>query len=233
MKKYIYVIIALISFSISAQDKGYWICWNFTVDSQTEAEELVLALDDLMESEAMSQFPLVITLGEIMFRNSNAPTTHQLCFIGPNADSFAMWGSGPPTTAEGKLVNKIFQDYAVMESSNMGSPLIFDPTKLGYEYASVWSIDVSNIPAYAKSVQEFISETKESFDGVFELHESISGGEDYVSHYFVARSNNLTDWLKGREAVFNSGAAFKFINSSQKNATTINNFAARLLRIYN
>jgi predicted S18 family serine protease len=115
----------------------------------------------------------------------------------------------------------------------MGSPLIFDPTKLGYEYASVWSIDVSNIPAYAKSVQEFISETKDSFDGVFELHESISGGEDYVSHYFVARSNNLTDWLKGREAVFNSGAALKFINSSQKSATTINNFAARLLRIYN
>ena len=46
MKKYIYIIIALISFSISSQEKGYWICWNFTVDSQNEAEELVSALDD-------------------------------------------------------------------------------------------------------------------------------------------------------------------------------------------
>ena len=145
--------------NIQAQEKSYWACMAVTVDNWGQTP-FVDALDNFMNSQVGQLMPYTVTLSEVAFTNGNDSSSHQLCFIGSNADSFAMWGSGPPTTAEGKLVNKIFQDYAVMESSNMGSPLIFDPTKLGYEYASVWSVDVSNIPAYARSVQEFISETK-------------------------------------------------------------------------
>ena len=40
-------------------------------------------------------------------KNSNNSATHQICFIGQNADAFVGWGSGPPPIAEGKLLMEI------------------------------------------------------------------------------------------------------------------------------
>ena len=71
-----------------------------------------------------------------------------------------------------------------------------------------------------------------SFDGVIELHEAISGAEDNVSHYMVARSNNLSDWLKGREAVFANKKSEKFFENAPLVSNTINSFSVRLLKVY-
>ncbi len=35
------------------------------------------------------------------------------------------------------------------EGSVLGSPLIFDLTKVGYKYANIWGVDVKDIPKYA------------------------------------------------------------------------------------
>ena len=41
------------SFNLSAQDKSYWMCFNFSVEKQSDATDLVSAVDMLMNAEEM------------------------------------------------------------------------------------------------------------------------------------------------------------------------------------
>ena len=233
MKEITILLYLLISVNSFSQEKGYWSCFAFTVEKQSDAAELVSAMDGLFNSEVMSNFPMMVTLAEIEYKNSNNSATHQICFIGQNADAFVGWGSGPPPTAEGKLLMEIFEKVAVPSNNVLGSPLIFDPSNLkSYEYGVVWSLDVKNIPEFANIASDFIKVNSNSFDGVIELHEAISGAEDNVSHYMVARSNNLSDWLKGREAVFANKKSEKFFENAPLVSNTINSFSVRLLKVY-
>ena len=54
MKKIILLFVLITSLNLSAQDKSYWMCYNLSVENQTDAKELVDAVDMLMNAEEMS-----------------------------------------------------------------------------------------------------------------------------------------------------------------------------------
>ncbi len=100
MKKILILFVLLTSINLSAQDKSYWMCYNFSVDNQTDAKELVNAVDMLMNAEEMSMMPFTVFLFEIEFASSENDFTHQLCFLAQNADYLKGWGQGPGEFAE-------------------------------------------------------------------------------------------------------------------------------------
>ena len=232
MKNILIIFTFIFSVSLSSQDKAYWMCFNFAVEKQSEATELVEAVDMLMTADEMSQMPFTVFLVETAFANSKTDFTHQLCFLSPNAELLKFWGQGPGEFAESKLVNKIFENVATPVSSVLASPVIFDPNKAGYEYSNVWSLKVDDIPNFAKLASDFISANSTNFDGVIELHEAISGQEEGVTHYMIARSNNLGEWLMGREAVFANPDSQPWFKNASKYSSTISSFASTTLKVY-
>jgi hypothetical protein len=232
MKKIILLLVLITSINLSAQDKSYWMCYNFSVEKESEATELVEAIDMLMNADEMAQNPFTVFLFEIAFANSEAGFSHQLCFLAENADYLKGWGSGPGEFAESMLVNKIFESVATPVSSILASPLIFDPTKAGYEYSNVWSVKVTDVPKFAALAADFIEANSDNFDGTIELHEAISGAEKGVTHYMVARSNNLGDWLRGRESVFSNPKSQPWFNNSNKYSEFIDSFAGKTIKVY-
>ncbi len=234
MKKILFILLVSFSISLNAQDKSYWTCFNFAVENQSDGEELVNAVDLLFNSEEMSQMPFTVFMFEMEFVNSTTNYTHQICFLAPNADYFKGWGNdGPGEFAESMLVNKIFESVAKPVSNILASPLIFDPSKAGgYEYSNIWSFNVKDVAKFAALASEFIAVNSNNFDGVIELHETISGAEDGVTHIMVARSNNLGDWLRGREAVLANPKSRNWFENSSKYGTLINSSAGKTLKVY-
>mgnify|MGYP001233954401 CR=1 FL=1 len=234
MKKILFILLVSFSISLNAQDKSYWTCFNFAVENQSDGEELVNAVDLLFNSEEMSQMPFTVFMFEMEFVNSTTNYTHQICFLAPNADYFKGWGNdGPGEFAESMLVNKIFESVAKPVSNILASPLIFDPSKAGgYEYSNIWSFNVKDVAKFASLASEFIAVNSNNFDGVIELHETISGAEDGVTHIMVARSNNLGDWLRGREAVLANPKSRNWFENSSKYGTLINSSAGKTLKVY-
>ena len=78
------------SFNLSAQDKSYWMCFNFSVEKQSDATDLVSAVDMLMNGK-MSQLPYTVFLFEINFANSKWIYSSTM-FFGTNADYLKQWG---------------------------------------------------------------------------------------------------------------------------------------------
>ncbi len=232
MKKIILLLVLITSINLSAQDKSYWMCYNFSVDNQTDAKELVAAVDMLMNAEEMAMMPFTVFLFEIEFASSDNNFTHQLCFLAQNADYLKGWGQGPGEFAESMYLGKVFESVATPVASVLASPLIFDPAKAGYEYSNVWSIKVTDVPKFASLAAEFIEANSDNFDGTIELHEAISGAESGVTHYMVARSNNLGDWLRGREAVFANPKSQPWFNNSNKYSEFLDSFAGRTINVY-
>ena len=233
MKNLLFILLVFFSVSLNAQDKSYWTCLNFAVENQADGEELVNAVDLLFNSEEMSQMPFTVFIFDLEFSSSTNNFTHQICFLAPNADYFKGWGSGPGDFAENNLVQKIFESVAKPYSSILASPLIFDPAKAGaYNYSNVWSYKVNDVPKFAALASDFIKANSNNFDGVIELHEAISGAEDGVTHIMVARSNNLGDWLRGREAVFANPDSQDFLLKSSKYSDMISSFSGTTIRVY-
>ena len=56
MKKIILLLVLITSINLSAQDKSYWMCYNFSVEKESEATELVEAIDMLMNADEMAQW---------------------------------------------------------------------------------------------------------------------------------------------------------------------------------
>ena len=106
MKNILIIFTFIFSVSLSSQDKAYWMCFNFAVEKQSEATELVEAVDMLMTADEMSQMPFTVFLVETAFANSKTDFTHQLCFLSPNAELLKFWGQGPGEFAESKLANE-------------------------------------------------------------------------------------------------------------------------------
>ena len=48
----------------------------------------------------------------------------------------------------------------------------------------------------------------------------------------VARSNNLGDWLRGREAVFANPKSQPWFNNSNKYSEFLDSFAGRTIKVY-
>ena len=233
MKNLLFILLVFFSVSLNAQDKSYWTCLNFAVENQADGEELINAVDLLFNSEEMSQMPFTVFMFEMEFVNSTTNYTHQICFLAPNADYFKGWGDGPGKFAESMLVNKIFESVAKPVSNILASPLIFDSSKAGgYDYSNIWSFNVKDVAKFAALSSEFIEANSNNFDGVIELHETISGAEDGVTHIMVARSNNLGDWLKGREAVLANPKSRNWFENASKYSTLINSSAGKTLKVY-
>ena len=214
--------------NIQAQEKSYWACMAVTVDNWGQTP-FVDALDNFMNSQVGQLMPYTVTLSEVAFTNWNDSSTHQLCFIGENAASFATWGSGPPPSMEGLALFMTIDEYVEFDQIVLGSPLIFDPTNLSNGFTVVWAMDVSDPATYANGFVEFNNSTT----GTFELHEAIIGAKDGVTHYFVARQSDLGAWLEAREGVFASGAVEQFQSVISGSADILFNVGFNLIKSYN
>ena len=232
-KSILFTLFMFVSVSMFSQEKGYWACFNFSVEKESDAKELVTAMDGLFAADEMSQMPFTVFMFDLEFSSSTNNFTHQICFLAPNADYFKGWGSGPGDFAENNLVQKIFESVAKPYSSILASPLIFDPSKAGgYNYSNIWTFKVNDVPKFASLASDFIAANSNNFDGVIELHEMISGAEDGVTHIMVARSNNLGDWLRGREAVIANPDSQDWFLKSSKYSDMISSFSGNTIRVY-
>ena len=233
MKKLLLLFLTLTISFASAQDKGYWVCFNVNVDAEGQ-EAFVNALDGVFNSEFSSQFPFAVTLNEIMFTSRDNKMTHQLCFLAPNAETMDMWGGGPPPTAEGSLVQMLINEYVEFEDSILGSGLIFDPSvALSMDYFTVWQLSVEDPATVASAFIQLDKDTKKLRSGPFGLHEAIAGMRGGVTHYFVARSPKKSDFLNGREKINNSKAFMNFVTKTSPVSDVVGNFSGKIIKRWN
>ncbi|MFL2597981.1 MAG: hypothetical protein ACJ0P4_08865 [Flavobacteriaceae bacterium] len=233
MKKLLLLFLTLTISFASAQDKGYWVCFNVNVDAEGQ-EAFVNALDGVFNSEFSSQFPFAVTLNEIMFTSRDNKMTHQLCFLAPNAETMDMWGGGPPPTAEGSLVQMLINEYVEFEDSILGSGLIFDPSvALSMDYFTVWQLSVEDPATVASAFIQLDKDTKKLRSGPFGLHEAIAGMRGGVTHYFVARSPKMSDFLNGREKINNSKAFMNFVTKTSPVSDVVGNFSGKIIKRWN
>ena len=66
-KNILFILLMFLSVSMFSQEKGYWACFNFSVEKQSDAKELVDAMDVLFSAEEMKQMPFTVFLFEIEF----------------------------------------------------------------------------------------------------------------------------------------------------------------------
>ena len=234
MKKILLLLLFVFSLTLTnAQEKGYWVCFNVEVDADG-AGDFVQSLDNFMNSDTAKQLPFVITLNEILFANEDNSITHQLCFLAQNADAMANWGSGPPPTPEGIILQMNFQKHVDVKQSILGSPLIFDPNGLGLDYFNIWQFGVKDAATYADAFVKFQKDTSKMMkNGTFGLHEAIAGSSMGVTHYFAARASNLPDFLKIRENISTSKAAADFFSKTTPISEIIGVFGGRIIKRYN
>jgi len=233
MKKILILFLIFCATLTNAQEKGYWVCFNVEVDTDG-AGDFVKSLDNFMNSDTAKQLPFVITLNEIMFANENNSITHQLCFLAQNADAMANWGSGPPPTPEGIILQMNFQKYVDVKQSILGSPLIFDVKGLGLDYFNIWQFGVKDAATYANAFIKFQKDSKKMMkNATFGLHEAIAGSSKGVTHYFAARATNLPEFLKIREKISNSKAAADFFSKTSPISDIVGVFGGRIIKRYN
>ena len=234
MKNYLFLLLFAFSVSfINAQEKSYWVCFNVQVDPDGQ-EAFVSALDGMFKSEFASQFPFSVTLSEILFTSRENKMTHQLCFLAPNAEAMDMWGSGPPPTAEGALVQMLVNKYVDFEDGILGSPLIFDAAvALNMDYFTVWQLAVEDPGAVASAFMQLDKDTQKMRTGPFGLHEAIAGMRGGVTHYFVARAPKMSEFLEGREKIIGSKAFANYITKTAPVSDIVGNFGGKIIRRYN
>ena len=233
MKKILILLIIFCATLTNAQEKGYWVCFNVEVDADG-AGDFVRSLDNFMNSDTAKQLPFVITLNEILFANEDNSITHQLCFLAQNADAMANWGSGPPPTPEGIILQMNFQKYVDVKQSILGSPLIFDVKGLGLDYFNIWQFGVKDAATYANAFVKFQKDSRKMMkNATFGLHEAIAGSSKGVTHYFAARASNLAEFLKIRENISNSKAAADFFTKTSPISEIVGVFGGRIIKRYN
>ena len=233
MKKILILLIIFCATLTNAQEKGYWVCFNVEVDADG-AGDFVKSLDNFMNSDTAKQLPFVITLNEILFANEDNSITHQLCFLAQNADAMANWGSGPPPTPEGIILQMNFQKYVDVKQSILGSPLIFDVKGLGLDYFNIWQFGVKDAATYANAFIKFQKDSRKMMkNATFGLHEAIAGSSKGVTHYFAARATNLAEFLKIRENISNSKAAAEFFSKTSPISDIVGVFGGRIIKRYN
>ena len=233
MKKILILFLIFCATLTNAQEKGYWVCFNVEVDAGG-AGDFVQSLDNFMNSDTAKQLPFVITLNEIMFANEDNSITHQLCFLAQNADAMANWGSGPPPTPEGIILQMNFQKYVDVKQSILGSPLIFDVKGLGLDYFNIWQFGVKDAATYANAFVKFQKDSRKMMkNATFGLHEAIAGSSKGVTHYFAARATNLAEFLKIRENISNSKAAADFFTKTSPISEIVGVFGGRIIKRYN
>ena len=49
-KNILFILLMFLSVSMFSQEKGYWACFNFSVEKQSDAKELVDAMDVLFSA---------------------------------------------------------------------------------------------------------------------------------------------------------------------------------------
>ena len=233
MKKLLILFLIFCATLTNAQENGYWVCFNVEVDADG-AGDFVQSLDNFMNSDTAKQLPFVITLNEIMFANEDNSSTHQLCFLAQNADAMANWGSGPPPTPEGIILQMNFQKYVDVKQSILGSPLIFDVKGLGLDYFNIWQFGVKDAATYANAFIKFQKDSRKMMkNATFGLHEAIAGSSKGVTHYFAARATNLAEFLKIRENISNSKAAADFFSKTSPISDIVGVFGGRIIKRYN
>ena len=52
-KSILFTLFMFVSVSMFSQEKGYWACFNFSVEKESDAKELVTAMDGLFAADEM------------------------------------------------------------------------------------------------------------------------------------------------------------------------------------
>ena len=126
MKKFILLLLVILtSVNLNAQTPT-WVCLNVSVESEGQ-EKFIESLDNLRES--FDDCPYTVTLFETQFGNSDVNFSHQLCFLGESAEDFAQWGvGGNPPSVEGVVFFNTFQEFVEVEQFVVGQPMMVDPS---------------------------------------------------------------------------------------------------------
>ena len=229
MKKLLIIALAIFaSANLNAQSPA-WVCMNVSVEPSGQ-EEFVEALDNFMSS---IDIPFNITLNAVQFANSDVEFSHQLCFLGESAESFAAWGvGGPPPSVEGILFFNAFEDFVEVEQVVLGQPMIFSADNLDYDFAAVFAMNVSDPIKFGGAFAQLV-ESYDSDSGSFELHEALIGQESDVTHYWVVRTNNVGSFLSARAEFLNSTQLASFISSAQGSFEQVFSFGSRIVKRYN
>ena len=110
--------------------------------------------------------------------------------------------------------------------------MIFDPSNLDSDFAAVFAINVSDVQKFGSAFGKMMNSL--DFDnGSFELHDAVLGAEKDVTHYWVARSANVSTFLNGRSEFINSGAAGQLNLTQVIHLNLFLSFGARIIKRYN
>ena len=230
MKKLFFITLDFFaSVNLNAQTPT-WVCMNVSVDQNGQAD-FVEALDNFMESLELN--PYTVTLNQVQFGSSDVDFSHQLCFLGQSSEAFASWGiGGPPASVEGVLFFSAFQDFVEVEQIILGQPMIFEPSNLDSDFAAVFALNVTDVQKFGSAFTKMVNSSNNE-NGSFELHDAVLGAEKDVTHYWVARSGNISTFLDGRSEFLSSGSAAKFISDAGDSFEFVFGFGARIIKRYN
>ena len=225
MKNLLFIfLLCFCSLSLCGQS-AYWNCSNIKVD---DSERLVKAFDQYFATDLAQNMPTVV-LSQIVNRNTTLQATHQLCLLTTDPSDFDNMSSNF-ANAEAQVLGMIWDDEVEVVSTVMGTPLIFNPNNLGNGYSNIFSLDVESPQTVASAFGELAT----AMSGVtLELHAAISGAENHVTHYIVARAENLAKYLENRNKVISSDAFATYMEKAGGSYELINVFATRLLKTYN
>lgn len=203
----------------------YWNCYSIKVD---DSEGLVAAMDQFMATEKGKSMPFT-SLSQFVNRSTTLQASHQLCFLSDDPADFDNMQQ-KFTNAEAQVLGMVWDEEVDIVASVLGQPLIFDPTKVGGVYSNIYSLKVTDAPAFATAFKTLT----EAFPNMtIELHEAIAGAEDHVTHYAVSRADGLANWIKNRNAIGPSKAWADFVSQVKGKSETISSFSVRLLKSYN
>ena len=233
MKKII--IILLLSFSLTQlqAQKSYFACYNVEV-SNDGVSDFATALDNFMMSDAGAKLPYSVILSEIFFGNADNKFSHQICFLAKNADVLADWGSKPPPTPEGILLQISFAKNVKVNQTILGSPLIETSSLMG-DYFNIWQLNVEDVAVFASAFTKFSKDTeKMRGSGSFGLYEIIAGSNKNVTHHFGAYAANLGEFLKIREKIITSQKEFEAYDKSTAPISNVEGvFGGQIIKRYN
>ena len=225
MKYSLLILMILMTFSSAFAQNYYWNCLTIDVDDESR---LANAMDLFMATDKGKSMPIV-SLSSIENMNSNLNATHQLCVVTENPGDLDNMDSYF-ANAEAMVLYEAWEDEVKVRSSILGRSLYANATGNSNVFSTVFSISVSDPAKFATAFKAFSASLP---DVHLELHGAISGAENYVSHYVVARAKNLAEWIATDERVNSSEEFATFAQNAAGSFQVVNVTSMRELKSYN
>ena len=212
MKKYIFILTLLFSFSVSAQDL-YWYDVLLDVKNET-AKDFEKAVDDFYSSV---NFPegVSMTFSNIQIKGQGFKETHILSFVSPSSQSLA--------DLRASLSGKNWDDYidvvrplinsartAVGNASNIHNEDQFNP--IGQAWC--FKVDSKDIPAFTAGFSKLMETFNfPGFVGLAQVTHGMSNGENVIIYGTYSNLNDAFTFGPKNEAEANAFAEFGELTS--------------------